>query len=200
MTRAWADAEGRQAAGVTTRHGCYIEFVSAPGADLSLKSLENVRSGIRLLNVRTGEEGRTLATVFVPSEQRSYFLNRIRDYGDTTKKTKKDKPLNQPLVASIDDIAAALLKDFWTDTAPLPEGDPVWVEVWLSTEDESGIQEFRRLLAGSGIEEHPHRPVLRFPERSVILILANGPALAFLIGRSEVIAELRAARQLPRSF
>ena len=108
MNRAWAEAEGRQAAGLTTRQGCYIEFVSAPGADLALKSLESIPSGIRLLNVRTHEDGRTLATVYIPSSQRSYFLNRIRDYGDATKLTKKGNPTNQPLVASIDDFTERL--------------------------------------------------------------------------------------------
>ncbi len=200
LTRAWADAEGRQATGLTTRQGCYIEFVSAPGADLALKSLESVSTGIRLLNVRTHDDGRTLATVYVPSAQRSYFLNRIRDYGDATKNTKRGNPKNQPLVASIDDIAAAVLKDFWTDRAPLPERDPKWVEVWLATEDAGEIDGFRTLLAESGIEEHPHHPVLRFPERSVLLILANAPELTALISRSNLIAELRAARELPTFF
>lgn len=200
LTRAWADSEGRQAAGLTTRQGCYIEFVSAPGADLALKSLESVSSGIRLLNVRTHDDGRTLATVYVPSSQRSYFLNRIRDYGDATKNTKKGNPKNQPLVASIDDIAAAVLKDFWTDNAPFPERDPVWIEVWLATEDTGKIDEFRTLLSESGIQEHKHQPVLHFPERSVLLIFANAPELTSLISRSDLIAELRAARELPTFF
>lgn len=200
MSRAWSDAEGRQAAGLTTRQGCYIEFVSAPGADLALKSLECVSSGIRLLNVRTHDDGRTLATVYVPSSQRSYFLNRIRDYGDAAKNTKKGNPKNQPLVASIDDIAAAVLKDFWTDHAPLPERDPVWIEVWLATEDTREIDGFRTLLFESGIQEHEHQPILRFPERSVLLIFANAPELTSLISRSDLIAELRAARELPTFF
>ena len=200
MTRAWVDAEGRQAAGLTTRHGCYIEFVSAPGAELALKSLESVSSGIRLLNVRTNDDGRTLATVFVPSAQRSYFLNRIRDYGDAAKNTRKGNPKNQPLVASIDDIAAAVLKDFWTDRAPLPERDPVWIEVWLATDDVGRIDGFRTVLSDSGIEEHQHHPILRFPERSVLLILADAPQLTTLISRSDLIAELRAARELPTFF
>src|ERR1035437_9394932 len=159
MTSAWTDAEGRQAAGLTTRQGFYIEFVSAPGAELALKSLESVSSGIRLLNVRTNDDGRTLATVFVPSAQRGYFLNRIRDYGDAAKITKKGNPKNQPLVASIDDIAAAVLRDFWTDRAPLPERNPIWIEVWLATEDRGKIDGFRTLLYESGIEEHHDYPI-----------------------------------------
>lgn len=200
MNRAWAEAEGRQAAGLTTRQGCYIEFVSALGADLALKSLESIPSGIRLLNVRTHEDGRTLATVYVPSSQRSYFLNRIRDYGDATKLTKKGNPANQPLVASIDDIAAAVLKDFWTDSSPMPEREPAWIEVWLSTNDSDKIDGFRGLLSENRISEHEHQPLIRFPERSVLLVFANAPELMALISRSDLIAELRAARELPTFF
>lgn len=200
MAAAWAAAEGRQAAGFSTRQGCYIEFVSAPGADLALTSLESVSKGIRLFNVRTGEDGRTSATVFVPSGQRSYFLNRIRDYGDAAKNTLKGNPKNQALVACIDDIAAAVLRDFWTDSADPPEADRTWVEVWLATNDTGKVAEFRSLLSEQRIEEHPHRPILNFPERSVILILANGAELSEMISRSDLIAELRAARELPSFF
>lgn len=200
LTGAWAEAEGRQAAGVSTRQGCYIEFVSAPGAELALKSLESISSGIRLLNVRTNDEGRTLATVFVPVSQRSYFLNRIRDYGDAAKNTKKGNPKNRSLVACIDDIAAAVLKDFWTGRTAPPGEERIWVEVWLASDDSGRVAEFRGFLSAHGIEEHPHRPVLRFPERSVILILASGSELTELIGGSDLIAELRPARELPTFF
>jgi hypothetical protein len=48
----WRDVESTQAVAHTERHGVYIDFISEPGFDLVVKSLESLRSGIRLLNVR----------------------------------------------------------------------------------------------------------------------------------------------------
>lgn len=204
LEQAWENAAGRQAAAHSTRRGCYLEFVSAPGAELALKSLESLTAGVRLLNVRTTGQGGnqiTLATVFVPSDKRAHFLTKIRDYGDISKATPKGHPLNRPLVACIDDIFGAVLEDFWMDhIRPVPGIDPVWVEVWLSSTDEEAISGFRELLEGQGIPEHEDRPLLLFPERAVLLIFANGGQLASLIELSDLITELRAAREVATFF
>jgi len=205
LETAWNESLSRQAAVHSTRQGCYIEFVSAPGAELALKSLEDYRAGIRLLNVRKqgeGPETRTLATVYVPKEKRSHFLGKIKDYGDPSKNSvEKGTPRNQALVAPIEEIASAILQDFWTDpNEALPGDGPIWVEVWLRTENEGEVSAFRSLLAEILIEEHPNRPSLRFPERTIILILATGVQLAELIEKSDLISELRAAREIPTFF
>src|SRR6266446_4456230 len=57
LTTAWQAAQGRQAVAHIERNGCYLEFAGAPDCDLALKSLENEKVGIRLLNVRTTAEG-----------------------------------------------------------------------------------------------------------------------------------------------
>src|SRR5215471_6854837 len=49
----WREVELTRAVGQTERHGVYIDFVSEPGFDLIVKSIENLRLGIRLLNVRS---------------------------------------------------------------------------------------------------------------------------------------------------
>jgi len=98
-------------------------------------------------------------------------------------------------VQSIDDVRDALLEAFWTDQLkPLPGDHPEWVEVWLSSDEEPVIQQFRDLIQKLEIAEHEHRPLLRFPERSVLLLLANRTQLAQLIEFSENLAELRSAR------
>ena len=66
----------RQAVAVPTREGMYLEFESAPGFDLKIKSLEDLRAGVRLLNVRTvtvGEHTVQRATIFVPHDKRAHF-------------------------------------------------------------------------------------------------------------------------------
>ena len=97
--QAWQDAEQRHAVVHTERHGTYIEFVSEPGFDLTLQSLDNIKSGIRLLNVqrpREPDNEQTLATVYVPSNRRSYFLDKIRKYAEEN--TRKGFPKNANLI------------------------------------------------------------------------------------------------------
>lgn len=196
LERAWQAAGERQAVAHAERHGNYLEFASAPGFDLVIDSLEARRSGIRLLNVRVvgeAEQARTLATVYVPNNRSAHFLRKVRVYASEA--TKKGTPKNDPLVRSIEDVRDALLEAFWTDSIkPLPGNQPEWTEVWLSSDTESVIQRFRELLQRMRIEEHEHRPLLRFPERAVLLVLARRNQLAQLIEFSEDIAELRAAR------
>lgn len=61
FAQAWEEQHRtqRQAVVHAQRHGAYIEFVSEPGFDLMVQSLEAMRSGIRLQSVRMeGESGR----------------------------------------------------------------------------------------------------------------------------------------------
>ena len=74
--------ETRQKAVRSTRNGFYLEFESATGFSLQLKSLEDRNSGIRLLNVRTtGDIGNKvqLATIYVPKIKTAFFLKKIED-------------------------------------------------------------------------------------------------------------------------
>lgn len=191
------EGEARETSSVASRDGLYIEFASSPGHDLPLKSLENRLSGIRLLNVRS-DGNRALATVYVPKRSSSFFVRRFEAYRDEV--TKYDKPKNEKLVASIDEIRLALLKGFWTDDPEMMPGEePEYIEVWLSCNEVEEIEAFREILSASGLEEHPRKSVLKFPERAVLLASGNRDSLIRLIDSSDQIAELRATRE-PSSF
>jgi hypothetical protein len=61
----------------STRDGTYLSFLSEPGFDLELKSLEQRGVGIRLLNVREiGDTNPpvTQATVYIPKGAAGHFL------------------------------------------------------------------------------------------------------------------------------
>jgi Subtilase family len=192
----WRDVESTQAVAHTERHGIYIDFISEPGFDLMVKSLEAVRLGIRLLNVRRqqfGDEEQTLATVYVPHNQRSYFLKRIRAYAE--QQTAGGRPKNAPLINSISDIRRSVLESFWQDALELiPSNDPQWIEVWLSNDQDSVVDRFGELLRQQNIEQA--EGVLRFPERSVRVIYANRAQVEFLIEASDDIAEFRLAKEV----
>ncbi len=197
---AWNAAEQHKAGAAVhmERHGAYIEFEGAEGFDLAIQSLENLRSGIRLLNVRKegeGEKERVLATLYIPYHKRGYFLRKIRAYA-TEEDRRSKKPKNAKLVNSISDIRHATLKSFWRpdEWHHIPTGTAAWVEVWLGTDSDEAITRFETLLETLGITSA--EGVLIFPERAVKLLQATRQNLERLIETTDDIAECRAAKEL----
>lgn len=215
LNKAWSEAEDtRQAVGTTTSHGVYLEFEVDLNSEVPISTLDARSRGVELRNIRIegdGEEKRQFATVFVPAEQRSYFVNLAEDYANAERDTDKGNPKNQKFVESIDDIRAAVLESFWTHgTCELPGDDPQWVEIWLQDpttdlviegEDISPVvREFRALLPELEIEEQADRAILRFPERAVVLIRANREQLSRIAAVSDTLAEIRPAAELASFF
>jgi hypothetical protein len=197
LEAAWREAEQRQAVAHTDRLGVYIDFISEPGFDLTIKSLEKLKSGIRLLNVRkvgADDTLQTMATVYVPRERRGYFLKKINSYANEVD-PKTGEPKNSRLINSISDIRRSILESFWLDTPELLPGDtPAWVEVWLSGDRNKVVHRFRTVLQTQLIEGA--EGVLRFPERAVMAVLANRAQLTLLIEISDDIAELRRFKEV----
>jgi len=194
---AWQQAENKQAVIHAVREGVYIEFKSDPGADLVTKSLDDMRSKqVRLLNVRTegkGDAAVTYATVYVANEKKNHFLDKIQEYAE--KDLKSGKPKNATLINSIADIReAVLVESFWQDTKELiPSEEKTWCEVWLSSEADAVVQKFEEILDREEIEKT--KGTIRFPERTVKLILANKSQLERLTALSDDIAEYRRAKE-----
>lgn len=130
----------RSALSLPTRTGTYVEFKGAENHDLIFKSLEAGNVGVRLLNVRQQirDNGNfdTYATVYIPHGQECKFLNKLRDYTDTSKDSSKGKPKNADLINSIDDINIAILSSFWTDSSTFfPTETLDWYETWLKIDE-----------------------------------------------------------------
>jgi hypothetical protein len=99
------------------------------------------------------------------------------------------------LINSISDIRRSVVESFWQDEQELlPGNDPLWIEVWLSNDQDSVIERFGELLRQQNIEQA--EGVLKFPERSVRVIFANRPQVEFLIEASDDIAEFRLAKEV----
>lgn len=200
LALAWQQIPDRPAVTVVERQGLYLEFAGEPGFDLVTKSLENIRSGVRLLNVRkegSGPTERSIATVYVPNEKRGFFLTLITAY--STSETRSGNPKNEPLINSIADIRRAVVESFWQDEPHLlPGGAPVWVEVWMSTQRLENREKFFSILNDFKIQHADG--VLVFPERSVVMILANREQLTTCIENSDDIAEFRLAKEVATSI
>ena len=206
LNRAWEESQDRQATAHVDRDGVYLTFVSEPGFDLTLTSLENRREGIRLLNVRPDgpEDGAaSRATVYMPKASRGHFLRKAEAYASQDNKPRQDGTTtfkNATLIESISDVQAAVLESsFWQDDLGRMPGDtPDWVEVWLISEDLAAQEAFGHLCHDLSISLRSE--YVTFPERAVLLILANQEQLQQLITRSDAIAEFRAVTEVASFF
>lgn len=195
--------EERIAASVPAKNGVYVQFAGQPGSPLKVQSLEDTRSGIRLLNVHekvvSGQVVK-FATVYIPSEKRGVFLKKFREY--TLENTPGGQPKNQDLASGIEQMRLALLDSFWVDPTDLmPLDQPVWCEVWLRLiqheNSDSILTQFFSICENFGIQYKDQK--ISFPERLVTLICANQQQLSELIESFDFIAEIRRAQE-PESF
>jgi len=126
----------QQVAAIRYKEGVYLEFSGQENHDLLVKSLENVRSGIRLLNVRTDSEDNTIkATIYVPEGKESYFINRFEKHLSTA--IEDEEPRYKDLINSIEKVKLAFLGSFWVgNKEDMPSETPVWCEIWLRVDDE----------------------------------------------------------------
>lgn len=191
----------RRAITLPCRNGVYLEFKSASGSKLPVHSLEQIRSGVRLLNVRQdGAPGQeiTTATVYIPENSKRLFLNKLAQY--ETENTKKNRPRHENLFAPIEDIRVAMLESFWLDPIDSMPGDEyIWCEAWLQGESQEILDHIFDVSGTLGIIVN-REEVLKFPERMVVLIKANRQQLVSLIESSPYIAEYRKARSTPGFF
>jgi len=190
-----------QIAAIHYKDGMYLEFSGAQNYDLAVKSLENISSGIRLLNVKT-ENDTIKATVYVPSGKESIFLNKVQAYADSS--LSGDRLKNNDLISSIENIKLAILESFWIGKYEDIPQDSVsaWCEIWLRHDSkfikEDVIRSFTDQCAILQIVVQNDSIV--FPERVVVLIRANRNQLKKLISTCAYIAEIRRAPELSSFF
>jgi hypothetical protein len=195
----------RSAEKIATREGTYLSFTSAADHDLITKSLENIKKGIKLLNIKeeviNEDHKQVKATVYIPNGMEGFFISKITKYQNED--LKSGKPKNAPLVNSIDDISIALLEGLWTDKLQfIPTSNTKWCEVWLNVntkenKESEQIDVFLQTLRNLGIEFKPNSII--FPERAVLLINANKSQLIELMMQSDLLAEFRAGQE-PAGF
>ncbi|MHC1700114.1 MAG: S8 family peptidase [Humidesulfovibrio sp.] len=207
LEQAWEQVSqtrtARTAVAIPTRQGTYLEFESAPSCDLKTESLENLKKGIRLLNVRTETPVTSIdgvvsalvtkATVYLPAGTEGFFLERVRQYLEE-ESPRSDKPKNRELVESVEDIHLALAEALWTDDKTLfPGNDPVVCEIWLLGDQPEVEVSFRAVAQRLDISVQTGS--LHFPERTVVLANTNGEQLGLLLASCDSLAEFRRAKE-----
>lgn len=177
--------------------GFYLEFEIPAAERAAVESLENKPAAIELVAVRPVTEGQDTvsATVFVPERSAEFFARKIEAYRDQN--TRTGKPKNEALVARIEDIRLAAVRSLFTDDLTLfPQmGRQAWWEVWIR---DGRLETFRHVARRLYVALKDH--VISFPERDVVLALADEETMARLVDNSDAVAEIRLAKDTPTLF
>lgn len=179
-------------------HGTYISFISFPGLELALKSLDVRRTGEQpeLVVVRETDSANgtiQIATVYVPDGKKEYFLRRLAAYAETA---ENSKAANAALIEGIQSIRRATIRELWTDPDDLFPSDPSevrWWEVWLRKQDGNEQQRFTTFTTQRGLRTSNH--YLGFSDRTVILLKATADQLAEAFKSLDDMAELRSPHE-----
>ncbi len=180
--------------------------VVGPRRDLQLASLERLRNGLGVeLRAVADREGRSFATVYVPSSRLESFVRLFERYTNEDRVDTR-RPKNEPLVAGIDEIRTPVLRSFWTDADDLFPADqtaPIWWEVWLQKriddEEDTAFIEFISAVDGSGLRVGSH--VLRFNERLVFHVHGTVEQwTCVFVPLLDRLAELRKAKEVASEF
>ena len=178
--------------------GFYLQFDIPVDHRDALDGLENRPKGIEIVAVApiTQDTEVVQTTVFVPERAADHFVQKVTQYRDENTK-KSDRPKNEKLVASLQDVRLAGVRALFTDTlGTFPaDDDEIWWEVWIRGE--------RRLQfeRSAGRLDIPLKDqALGFPERMVILALGTPAIMQALIERTDAVAEFRRAKDVPTFF
>ncbi len=178
--------------------GFYLEFQVQNSDKANIfEKLANKPKKIELVSVKSYPEQENLvqATIFVPEKSTDFFLKKIEEYRD--EETPKGKPKNEQLIARVEEIEIGTVRSLFTDEPSLfPEsGQAIWWEVWLRSEHSESFKEISRRL---NLQLKPQQ--LSFPEREVLLVMANEQEIERILKNCDAIAELRKAKDTPSIF
>lgn len=177
--------------------GFYLEVEIAAAERAAIDQLGDRRKEVEVVAVRDPGDpaGPVAATVFVPAGAESFYLDKVEAY--RTEQTAKGHPKNQALVTRLETVRVATVRSLFTDADALypPPGQAIWWEVWLRR---GTRPPFERVAGRLNVPVKPH--AVRFPERDVVLALADEATMTRLVRNSDAVAELRAAKDTPAMF
>lgn len=198
LSSAWEKLEDtRNVITSKTEDGVYIQIKGSIGFELKTKSLENLKPNkpVRLLNIKELDD-QTVATIFVPNEQKDYFQKKIEKY--------KESETSEEVISTIESLQLGLVEDLWTSNINLmPQEHKEWCEIWLLYEkkDEPNeiIKAFEEICDNHQIEykknltnfDEIKAQALIFPERIIIPVFVNKNDLMYIQSHFSKIAEIR---------
>jgi hypothetical protein len=190
----------RKEIGLPVKNGEYISFTSAVNDNLQLSSLD--ANGAKLLNVKSDKETQQqIATVFIPENKKEGLLKKVEEYLSQNaiyKGVDQQKPKNQPLVDTIENISVSTIENIWSSPIEfLPREQQIWCELWLDTEvanPDHYLQQLKSICTIFDIELIKN--YISFPQRIIAVVRANYAQLSELIRSFPLIAEIRKTEEL----
>lgn len=198
----------------------YVEFLSQWDLPLKFSSLHNDAKRPRYQILRSIKEPspqdpdhiRFRILVMLTKGGISHFIKHVSDYLDPEKDVPKfDKlgneiernPKNNSLVANIQAIQMATIREFWSDGAEIPfpdENEVRWWEVWFRKTDNDTdrinhvIQNVEKIGGQIGMSQ------LSFPEHLVRLVRASANQLSQSLLLLDNLSELRNPQETADCF
>lgn len=201
------EVAAREAAIAEGSPGFYLDVTLPPREWSAIDGLGNRTQHVEVVSVRGGDDAVPLeATVFVPTQAEAYYLDKVAAYRSTD--TRTGRPVNEALVSRMETVRLATVHSLFTDDPALfpPPRQQVWWEVWLrqGTRERFVLVADRLGIRRKGqIERDQHNSperVVSFPERDVVLALADEAAMARVVRNCDAVAELRIAKDTPALF
>ena len=180
------------------KEGLYLEFSGETNKELNTKSLENIRKGIRLLNIQE-ENDTTKATVYIPFEKTEYYLRKVDEYKKSL--GGNGNPKNNDLIRSIEYVRRAKIESFWIgENEFMPAQEAVWCEVWLRYKQNKDVVEAKFKNCCKELNIACKSQKISFPEKMVCLVKANKDNLIDLLRICDDITEFRRAPKATSFF
>ncbi|CCQ65888.1 hypothetical protein CWATWH0402_1144 [Crocosphaera watsonii WH 0402] len=115
------------------------------------------------------------------------------------------RPKNEKLITRLENVEIGTVESLFTDDFKIfpQNGQAIWWEVWLrrdQLENFQTITERLEITTKSAKLESDKLEIVEFPERIVVLAMANVEAIEQVIKNSDTIAELRIAKDTPSFF
>ena len=153
---------------------------------------------MELVAVRpTDVPGKLLASVFMPLKAHDYFTKKIEAY--RTEESQSGRPRNETVIARVETFLLSGLQSLFTDDPtlfPANLTDVVSWEVWLRDHRRGAFE----TLCDKLDIELGQKASIQFREREVMLATCSAEKLERLIAHSDVVAELRKAKDTPAFF
>ncbi|RYD66581.1 MAG: S8 family peptidase [Sphingomonadales bacterium] len=172
-----------------------VELRRGEGAD----TLNSKSAGIRTGGAKLDQNNNRVVSLYVPDAARPALEAIVENYisGDLT---QRGNPPNQAKVEAIEAFRMARLETVWTDDpAELPR-DPnhvMWWGVWCFKGSEAKIE---AACAALEVRASGDDWRLKFPEVTVIPVLASRAAIELMLFATGAIAELRRGSENPTFF
>ncbi len=198
----------------------YVEFISEWQLPLNFSSLHSdvqrpKYQVLKIVQETTNEQPvqvRYRTLVMLTKGGISHFIKRVTEYIDPAKDVSKIdefgnvtevNPKNNVLIANIEAIQFATLREFWSDNPEIPfptEDETRWWEVWFrrtSTDDEKLQQVYQNLEA---IGAQIGASSITFPEHIVRLVRGSAYQLSNSLLLLDNLAEIRQPQETADCF